>query len=297
MNHKVKKIVYPIYSIFNEMSFVKDLKIKKFVTNGKKPWSLGYKEFKRQHINDAISNSTLLSDITNSKLPKGFGKNIDERIIEYAWIFSKISKGKSKFLDAGSTFNFKYVLDNPTVKQKDLTIYTFYPEIPSFPERSYCNYVYGDLRDLPFENESFEEIVSQSTIEHIDMDNELYGYDIKNSAKEPKKSYSYLKALEEMLRVLKSKGNLYVTFPYGKYENHGFFQQFDEEMVDKIIALFSKDGEVKDEYAKYTADGWVFTNKKDCENIVPYNPHTGKGKGDDGAAHCRSVCLISFTKS
>lgn len=87
--------------------------------------------------------------------------------------------------------------------------------------------------DLPFKSELFDTIICQSTLEHIDMDNSIYGYDLERRDTMQEKSYSFLKGISELLRILKPEGMLCLTFPYGKFENHGFFQQFDSEMVSE----------------------------------------------------------------
>ena len=100
-----------------------------------------------------------------------------------------------------------------------------------------------------------------------------------------------------MIRVLKRKGTLLVTFPYGKFENHGFFQQFDNEMLDRILNIFKSFGSCNVTFFEYKKDSWNFTNKEDLVDVVSYNPHTGQGKLEDGAAHCRSVACLHFIKS
>ncbi len=269
-------------------------KVNNYVNAGRIPWSKGYEEYKYQFIKNEINSTKSLSFFKNKSLPDNYAVGLDERSVEYPWIFSKISENKSIILDAGSTFNFDFVVEHPQIKKKDLTIYTFYPEKNCF-FKNRISYVYGDLRNLYFKEESFDEIVSQSTIEHIDMDNSIYGYDEKNTKEE--KSYEFLKAVREMLRVLKPGGKLLITFPFGKYEYHGFFQQFDDEMLQKILNLFLDRGKFIVEFIKYEKSGWRFATKDELSQIESYNPHTGKGKGIDGAAHCRSIACIEFIKN
>lgn len=267
-----------------------------FLTNGAIPWSQGYNEYKWNLINVSINDSVVLEGISKNSLPIAFGYRVDERVVEYPWIFSNLSNSKEKLLDAGSTFNFKKIVRHPKIDLKDLTIFTFSPEKNCFHDKS-VSYVYGDLRTLPFRDDWFDTIVSQSTIEHIDMDNSIYGYDVSHNEDVEKKSYEYLDAVMEMIRVLKSKGNLLITIPFGKFENHGFFQQFDDEMLNRVLDLFENRGEFECTFFKYNIDGWVFSEKSELADIVSYNPHTGKGKLKDNAAHCRSVVCIKFTKS
>lgn len=267
-----------------------------FLSNGKIPWSKGYDEYKWELINSSINDSVLLESFSKNKLPENFGHRVDERVIEYPWIFSNLSNNEEKLLDAGSTFNFKQIVNHPNIASKELTIFTFAPEKNNFNNKG-ISYIYGDLRELPFGDNWFDTIVSQSTIEHIDMDNSIYGYDIVHNEEVDKKSYQYLIAVKEMIRVLKSGGSLLITFPYGKFENHGFFQQFDEEMLNRLLELFNNIGDFNCTFFKYSNDGWEFTEKEKLVDVISYNPHTGKGKLDDNAAHCRSVVCITFLKS
>ena len=159
------------------------------------------------------------------------------------------------------------------------------------------SYVYGDLRELLFKDAHFDILVSQSTIEHIDMNNSIYGYDIDNNKTGEIKSYEFLLVIKEMIRVLKPEGMLLLTFPYGKFENHDFFQQFDHEMLGKLVTKFSFQGTYSTTFFKYFPDGWFSCFESECREIGSFNPHTNKGKGDDGAAHCRSICCLKFIKN
>lgn len=280
--------------LFSKKAPSVDEKIALYIKNGRIPWSEGYEDYKYNYIADAINSSETLAFFEKKKLPPNFGLRVDERSVEYSWIFSRLSKIKSILLDAGSTFNFKFIVEHPEIKKKELTIYTFYPEGNCFYKNK-INYVFGDLRSTFFKDETFEEIVSQSTIEHIDMNNSIYGYEEKNT--QGQKSYEYLRAIAEMIRILKPQGKLLITFPFGKYEYHGFFQQFDEEMLQKAISLFDGKGTVSVDFFKYEKNGWRFASKEELSQTESYNPHTGKGLSDDGAAHCRSIACIEFIKN
>lgn len=272
-------------------------KISIYKKNGSIPWSEGYVEYKIKAINETLTDSEILKSFEEKRLPNSFGIGLDERIVEYPWIFSILKDLKNKeILDAGSTFNFEFILEKSLVKENKLTIATYAPENPNFNHLG-ISYVYTDLRNTFFRDLYFDVIVSHSTIEHIDMDNSIYGYEITHLKDEEKKSYEYLSAVNEFLRILKPNGTLILTFPFGKFENHGFFQQFDTEMVDKIITLFKEFGTSELCFFKYLKDGWKVSSQEECSNSTSYNPHTGRGKGEDGAAHCRGICCIKFTKN
>jgi SAM-dependent methyltransferase len=269
---------------------------KEFFENGQIPWSPYYVTFKNEKISEAINDKNNLQIFRNKQIPQEFGYRLDERIVEYSWIFSQLPKGKLKLLDAGSTFNFDFIVNHQLIEEKELRILTYAPETNNFNNKR-ISYVYDDLREIPFKDNYFDFIVSQSTLEHIDMDNSIYGYNLDHNTQSEIKSYEYLKAIEELVRVLKDGGQLLLTFPYGKFENHGFFQQFDKEMVERLVLIFENIGVFYCEFFKYKKSGWVTSTQNDCNNEESYNPHTGKGKKDDGAAHSRAICCIKFVKN
>jgi SAM-dependent methyltransferase len=289
MNIKLKKTVFPIYKKFR---FVLKPILKSYYNLKKEPFSLGYDFYKWSIIDKSINNDDFLTNVNKGILPKGYGFKLDERVVEYPFIFSKINYENKKILDAGSTFNFDDIVNHKKITNKDLTIFTFYPEYNNF-ENLGIKYIYGDLRKMPFESNAFDIVVCQSTIEHINMDNSIYGYD-KNFVKN--KDFDFMNAIFELFRVLKPNGKLLITFPFGKFENHSFFQQFDSDMLSKIEDYLNPLGSLKIKFSKYQNNEWSFVGKEECTNSISHNPHTGQGKGNDGAAHSRSICLIEFDK-
>jgi len=267
-----------------------------YLKNGQIPWSQGYLSYRNEQIEKSIADINILQSFAKGIVPENFGYKLDERIVEYCWIFSQMPQEKVKLLDAGSTFNYEFILNHLDFNKVELSILTYAPESPNFNEKR-ISYIYADLREIPFRDEYFDIVLSQSTIEHIDMDNSIYGYQLQHHENQETKSYEYLKAVAEMLRVLKKGGKLLLTFPFGKFENHGFFQQFDEEMLNRILTFLDEQGTYTTNFFRYLPNGWIACEKEDCKEVESFNPHTGKGKGTDGAAHCRSICCISFQKN
>jgi SAM-dependent methyltransferase len=298
----LKKIIKKVYNYYlkQDARKIKELQNNSketFFKNGQIPWSEGYVVHKEESIDKNISNDAILEGFITKKIPANYGYRLDERIVEYPWLFANLKKEKTIFLDAGSTFNYEYLLNNKLIENKEKYIYTFYPEEKSYNYKR-ISYGYGDLRNLPFKDNFFEEIVCQSTIEHIDMDNSMYGYDLKSTLDVvTNKSYEYLKVIEELLRVLKIDGQLLLTFPYGKFENHGFFQQFDDEMVRRITDEMKDLGSYELTFFKYLPDGWIFASQEECNDSESFNPHTQIGKKDDFAAHSRAICCVKFSRT
>jgi SAM-dependent methyltransferase len=275
--------------------FQKRRRLRKFSEGGNIPWSVGYDDFRWKEISAALSDESLLTGMREHRLRSGYGKGIDERIVEYPWAFSLLSDTGGKLLDAGSTFNFREIVSHDLLKKKELSIYTFFPETWNFVHQR-ISYQFGDLRELPYRDFWFDEIVCISTIEHIGQDNTLYGYQEANEGSETEER-EYLPAVKEMVRVLKRGGKLLLTFPFGKHIRYGYFQQFNSIMVQRILEILAGLGHASAVFFRYTQEGWIFSDEKDCEDCEAYNPHTGQGKGTDGAAHSRSVCSIQFIKA
>lgn len=272
-------------------------KLDTYLQGGRIPWSQGYNEYKWQQIKAALNNADLLRLVSSpsAKLPDGFGLGLDERIVEYPWIFSRLSPRPTRLLDAGSTFNFESILDANPIPSKELTIFTLAPERHSYPLRG-ISYVFGDLRRSPFRDGWFDEIVCQSTIEHVGMDNAIYGA-FSETTETNDANREYLGAVNELVRVLKRGGRLLLTFPCGKFEQHGFFQQFDADMIRTVLDTLEFHGKATTNYVLYTSFGWTFASVEACAQAESHNPRTGKGKGSDGAAHSRAICCIDFIKA
>src|SRR4051812_21741280 len=65
--------------------------IERYIQNGRAAWSLGYVEYREKLVNDIVNDPTrLLPFCGGSPLPEGFGVGIDERVIEYPWVYARL---------------------------------------------------------------------------------------------------------------------------------------------------------------------------------------------------------------
>ncbi|MBI2410226.1 class I SAM-dependent methyltransferase [Candidatus Kaiserbacteria bacterium] len=225
---------------------------------GRKPWARGYFEHKWATIGRAIRNEALL-DLFRQKgrLPAGFGRGIDDRAIEYPWLLSRLPIGPSRLLDAGSVLNFETILDHPKLADKQITIANLNPEPNCFWRRG-VSYVFEDIRQLPFKSDMFDMVTCISTLEHIGMDNtEKYTADSRYKENRPD---DYLRALEELRRILVPGGTLYLSVPFGERKHFGFLQQFDSSMLRAMVALFSESESV---FYHCAEDGWQISTEEE----------------------------------
>ncbi len=220
-----------------------------------------------------------------ARLPRDYGAGFDERVVEYPWLISKRPCGR--VLDAGSTLNHAHVLDRILPLVDRLDIVTLEPESESFPERG-ISYVYADLRDLPFEDESYDTVVSLSTLEHVGMDNRRFGSAVPH-ASDP--SAERDRAVAELGRVLKPGGRLLASVPYGRREDHGWFEQFDAGMLKELLEPLT--ATIGLTVFAYSKGGWQRSTLREAGR-AQYHDFTATGQAaSDLAPAARGVACIS----
>ena len=159
--------------------------------------------------------------------------------------------------------------------------------------RDNISYVYGDLRSTILRSECFDEIVCISALEHIGMDNTmLYTQDPRFDELRPD---DYQDVVREFSRLLRTGGKLYITVPYGHYENLGWLQQFDHQMIETVIGVFGGSaGNVV--YYQYTADGWQVADAKACADCSYFDIHNRSDYEADYVAAARAVACLEMVK-
>jgi hypothetical protein len=255
---------------------------------GRPPWSSGYYTAKKRAIAAAIDQRAVAP---GQNLPPGFGVALDERVVEYPWIFghlSEVATATPRILDAGSILNHRFILDKAPFKASDLTIMTLAPE-------KYCqwydgiSYVYGDLRETFFKDRTFDVVICISTIEHIGLDNTLlYTSDQQRAESDDK---GFLAAAREFRRILKLGGICYVSFPFGSRQNLGWYQVFDDLMVTQLVEAFAPASH-QIEYFRYSEQGWQRSSAEEVRNAGVFDVHSGQGRGNDRAASSRAIACL-----
>jgi SAM-dependent methyltransferase len=252
---------------------------------GQRPWSPGYFTAKKNAIGAGIDKGVFKH---GEALPARYGYRIDERVVEYPWLYSQLPQNPGKVLDAGSTLNFQYLLNRAPAKQADLTIMTLAPEKRCFWNRS-ISYVFGDLRNTQFADDVLDVVLSVSTIEHIGLDNTLlYTGD---ASKKESDCMGFVPAVREFKRVLRPGGLCLITVPFGKPGVHGWYQVFDQELVMKIVESFQT-SDFSIDYFGYKNSGWQRAEPEDIAKAEFFDIHEGRSFDDDFAAGARGVACI-----
>lgn len=279
----------------NTFTWIEQLVVKyriwRYLMSQRKPWTPGYGEYKYNFLGEFI-NSKELSLFQKGPLPSKYGYRMDERFVEYPWFFSRLKDYENIILDAGSVLNFKQILLADKLMNKYIYISTLFyegrPEIQPSP-----SYIYEDLRDMCFKDGFFDAICSLSTLEHIGFDNTMI-YTLDASKKENDK-YAHLAALKEFHRTLNKNGTLYLSMPFGKYKNHGWFQVFDSEMINGVVDAFHASKVIKT-FFRYDNDQWNFSTETDCQDGYCFDIHKSNKYEADYLAFSRCVVCLEMIK-
>lgn len=256
-------------------------KILKYNLSGKKPWSPGYVEARDEVILQEIQK--------NRKTCKNIGKGFDERVIEIPQLIKFLSNDKKMLWDVGAALNNKKFLLLKKIKNKKIIISNLNPECKN---HNYLNvsYLYEDAVFTSLKDKIFDEIVCISTLEHLGFDNSRYDGMFITKIR-PK---YYLKMIKVFRRKLKTGGRLFITVPFGEAKNHHWFQVFDKNMLQRIVATFKP---VKSSLTifQYKETGWELSDEFKCRLCGVYKINSANGQeiniaGAESVA-CLEMCI------
>ncbi|HEX7937433.1 MAG TPA: hypothetical protein VF483_00495 [Gemmatimonadaceae bacterium] len=203
---------------------------------------------------------------------------IDERVVEYAWAFDRVralARPDQRALDAGSVLNYPAVLGAWRRAQlPPVSIVTLKYEGFADPSDD-VRYEFADLRQLPYRDAWFRTVLSLSTLEHVGLDNRIYG---ASGAVASDPGVEVGRALSELHRVTETGGTLLVSVPFGVRSNRGWFRIFDAEDLKRITeAPGWNDTRVR--HFRQTQDGWRECSSDDSKGAGYNEPRNRPGNG------------------
>jgi 2-polyprenyl-3-methyl-5-hydroxy-6-metoxy-1,4-benzoquinol methylase len=180
-------------------------------------------------VNSILRNSIgLVLSIPNSPVKKAirdifYGEILSERIVEYALVLMNLGakpSGKTKVLDVGCYYsNFPYQLASIgySVTAIDLDNYELtHPNL---------KFIQGDVNKLNLPKKGFDVITCVSTLEHIGV-----GY-----YKSPKDLSADKQAVNRFAELLKPKGRLIITTPFGKKSVSSSQRSYDLKLIKQLL--------------------------------------------------------------
>jgi SAM-dependent methyltransferase len=268
--------------------------------NGLVPFSDGYLPYKFNLVTRTIQDPAMLARFRDgTPLPARFGVSVDERCVEYPWVFAQLPPAPATVLDAGSVLNREILLDLPLLSDKKLHILTLGPEKVAYWQRG-ISYLYDDLRELPVRDGYYDYVVCVSTLEHVGFDNS--GYTASDAHREYRPG-DFLAVMAELRRVLKPGGSLLLTVPFGVPREFATARVFDRAQLDQAIQAFRPAGRAQEAFYRYTADGWNTASAEECaaSEYVDWAARWNEGSDHvarmepDRAAAARAVACVRLT--
>ncbi|MCK9368648.1 methyltransferase domain-containing protein [Candidatus Dojkabacteria bacterium] len=142
-----------------------------------------------------------------------------DRALEYPWAIKNITIQGGKLLDIGSTVSEMF----SNLLPKTVEVYAINLTSPKNIQN--VKYVTGDIRATDFKDNLFDVITCISTLEHIGVEGR---YKVK------KDEFGDIKAMKEMLRILKPGGTLLLTVPYGAKDVLPINKLYNKERIDEL---------------------------------------------------------------
>ena len=192
----------------------------------------------------------------------------DERVVEIPWVLSRLVPS-GRVLEVGYAYAEPVYLAGLLRAGVDLVGLDLADRDVEGMER-----ITADVRSIPLPDESVDQVLLVSTLEHVGADNTGYGLATEDDAG------SRADALLELGRVLRPRGSLVVTVPLGEPGDHGWFRLDD---VRGWTSLFTSAGLFVEEQEAYelTESGW---------RAAPAFDASGVGYGDRGPAASAVLC-------
>ena len=277
------------------MSLPPWIKRRVYVVRGRRPWSAGYGSFRDWYVARVIASPEQLAPFRDgAPLPDRFGIGLDERVIEYPWVLSRLSEQGGLLLDAGAALNHAFLLRHPRLARKRIVVYTLSPRGEEIVPADSVSYVFGDLRQTILRDGICDEVACISTLEHVGLDNRRF-YTARGDYREANER-DFALAVRELRRVLVRGGRLLLTVPYGRPRQLGWLQVFDRGKVEQVMEEFGG-SVVQQAYYRYSERGWQRASRDECSDCEYHDVHAGFPYTAGAAAAAGAVACLELLKT
>jgi SAM-dependent methyltransferase len=269
-------------------------KARVWVQLGRKPGAYGYNAAKWLAIETGVRRTQ------DGK----YGWNdagIDERVVEYPWLFERVaalaagaSGGAPRALDAGSVLNHWRILDRwRAAGLPPVSIVTLAYEGFAQPSND-VRYEFADLRQLPYLDEWFTIVLCLSTIEHVGLDNRIYGSTVSATSNPTAESRD---AMAELHRVTARGGSLLLSVPFGARSNRGWFRVLDEDDLEQLISVHGWERK-QARFFRATKAGWRETKAAEVRAAGYNEPvhRPGQQTAPAWVAGAEAVALVELVR-
>lgn len=225
---------------------------------------------------------------------------IDERVVEYAWLFDRmraLDATKGRVLDAGSVLNHPPILAAwRAARRSPVSIVTLGYEGHAEVSND-VRYEFADLRQLPYRDAWFSVTLSLSTLEHVGLDNAIYGDAAGSVARAGDPSAEAQRAIQELHRVTSPGGTLLVSVPYGRRSDRGWFRILDADDLGRLT-IGPGWTSVRVRYFRARREGWRECSAADASDAGYNEPadRAGRRTAPPHVAAAEAVALLEMTR-
>jgi SAM-dependent methyltransferase len=208
------------------------------------------------------------------QLPAQYGRNLPERVVEI--FFARLYyKPGLRVLDVGCSNAMESHLQMVRNLEPPRNIVGIdISEPPERTRRCYNRFLLESIVSSRIEEGSFDLVWCISALEHFGMDNSSYTDRFTLSGTMD------VQAAKEMVRILAPGGRLLITVPYGKYEDHTWFRNYDGEHLRNLISPMEPHADIQTCYFRHThGTGWRVATGEELEHVGYYDQSNSGSAG------------------